>query len=157
MKPGIKKAGSGKKVWVATTFTGAAACAFAFAPAAAAGTGQPAPTGAGYQAGIRPDGLGVDESCPAGTSTWLHLVVLNDVKQWCVGGKGSHPLKHTATIIGLCGGNNSGRVNGHYRYSPPFGEPSSYIPFGPGERYRGTQSFIASSIYLYGWRGSDVC
>jgi hypothetical protein len=51
MKPSSKKAGSGKKIRLATSFTGAAACAFAFAPAAVAGTAQPAVAGPGHQTG----------------------------------------------------------------------------------------------------------
>jgi hypothetical protein len=57
MKPSIKNAMSGKKMRVATVFSGAAACAVAFTPAAMAGTGQPAVThlAGPLRQGITPD------------------------------------------------------------------------------------------------------
>jgi hypothetical protein len=146
MTQGSKKAGSGKRVRIATTLTGA-------------GTGQPALAGTRHQAGIRPDGLGVDRGCPAGTQHWLHLATYDSrVKDWCIGGHGLHFFVNSPTVIdGFCGGNNSGVIYGEYLGSPPLGQPSTYIFFGPGWRYRGTQLFRASIVSISHWGGSESC
>jgi hypothetical protein len=78
MEPSIKKAGSGKTVRVATTFTGAAACAFAFAPTALEGTPQQAaqPGHQGRQVRVNTHAIPYIETgnCRgAGQSHWFHM------------------------------------------------------------------------------------
>jgi hypothetical protein len=152
MKPHTRKAGSGKRVRIATTFTGAAACAFAFAPAATAGTGQPATVGPGHQAGIRPDG--VDMGCPPGTGHWLHIAESTPDGGYCVGDRGAYALPSKIWVNEFCGGNNKGRfagLNGNGSWVT--------VKFSPGNYYAWIKSgpIRAFSAYISSWHGTDAC
>lgn len=152
MEPSIRKAGSGKTVRVATTFTGAAACAFAFAPTALAGTPQQAaqPGHQGRQVRVNTHAIPYIETgnCRgAGQSHWFHMGSENNVT--CFGFRGTDYFSPVPILItSFCGGNTHGFIVGDlgHRYD-----------FGPGTTYRNIGIFEVSVVHISSTTGTDKC
>jgi hypothetical protein len=148
VKPGIKRALSGRTMQVTTVFTGVAAAAAAFTPTAHAATA-----------------IEVRPGCPAGTSHWLHLNgfrVISSVSTQvytCLGGSGTANPSFDATSF--CGGNNYGYIEGHYRQTGEY----YYTKFHQGTRFANipdayfgsNNSLFITKVHISGWSGSEKC
>jgi hypothetical protein len=145
MKPGTRKALTGKKMRVATTFTGAAACAIAFAPHAAAATT------ATHRPLLRANTTIRERSCTASRDTWLHIY--NGSVYRCFGYTGT--LAYLFTVVDFCGGENSGYLAGSLLdgdFSPRyFSRGTNYVTASPDK------DFTLSAVDIVAYTGSDAC
>ena len=140
--PGKK---SGKKVRVATTFTGVTALATAFTPALAA---------AAHASSLRV------ESC-AGRPTWLHIRgERGTVHSQCWGFRGGLDINPGSDFeSSWCGGNNFGFINWYGIAAGGTGE--KMVDYHQGTTFalpgpRGTYSNVVG-VHISGWKGSDKC
>jgi hypothetical protein len=158
-----------KSFQMATVFTGAAACAAAFAPTASAVTARTAPAVRAGAAVARaaaavPARTG-SKDCNAGTKTWVHVYFPAgaDHGPVCFGGRGAEGV-NSVTLVGVCGGNNSGYIFG---YSTDHGAFWG-IPYGHGTGERNFSKWSAHGIHvggdlrvtevsISGFRGGDTC
>jgi hypothetical protein len=142
MKQITGRTGSGKKVRVAATFTGATAFAAVFTPTL--GT-------AAHASSLR--------SAPcAGRPTWLHLrePVTGGFISTCWGFKGGRSLPDLADSQ-YCGGNNYGFVIWFYS-SGAAGHIKS-VPFHQGTTFAraGFPYDDVAGVHISGWKGDDKC
>jgi hypothetical protein len=158
-----------KSFQMATVFTGAAACAAAFAPTAGAATTRTAPAVRAGAASTRTAAAvparTVSVDCNASTKTWVHVYFPAgaDHGPVCFGDRGAEGV-NSVTLVGECGGNNSGWI---YGYSTARGGSWS-IHFGHGTTERNFSKWSRSGIHLggdlivtevsiTGFSGGDTC
>jgi hypothetical protein len=135
----IRKDVSGKKMRVATTFTGAVLAATAFTPVVAP---------AAHASTLR------RASC-AGLPTWLHIHDAPLGFSNCWGGWGGISLSVYEDANGYCGGNNFGWLGWTAVAGP---DPAKHIPFRQGTKYAGPGPYSeVSAVHISGWKGNDKC
>jgi hypothetical protein len=154
-----------KSFQMATVFTGAAACAAAFAPTAGAATASTTPvaragavtasTSPAIRASI------VSKECGAGTNTWVHVYFPAgaDHGPVCFGDRGDTGVSNII-LAGLCGGNNSGWINGYS--TDHLGAKYIHFVRGTGERNFSQWPNVHGNLYvtfvsISRFSGGDTC
>lgn len=172
MKSGMRKVASGKRMRVATVFTGAAACAATFAPAAHAATGHQAapdtktltvPRLHDAMNEIRPDWNGYATvvsgsiqlgSCPS-TPKWVHMSrSLDPYSTFCFGFKGELAFHSPdISVSRICGGNNYGDYVNSRGQTAYFGPGTTYVHLP----WPGVAKIEAIQILKWSAHNNDKC
>lgn len=154
MKPSVKKAVSGRKMKVATIFTGAAACAGLAGGPAMAGTVHAGAAQPGQQPRVSPR-AGIEQADCFGDnqSHWLHIGWSTSTESvvTCFGNKGTFDFDPDYYISLQCGGNNKGYisgtgVDGHRK-----------VTYGHGTTWRNIGELSVSKVHISSWSGDDTC
>lgn len=153
-----------KSFQMATVFTGAAACAAVFAPTAGAVTARTAPAVRAGAATARTTAAvpaTVSENCNAGTKTWVHVYFPAgaDHGPVCFGDRGIVGVA-SVTLLGVCGGNNSGVIFGYSTDHQGF----KSLPYGHGTTERNFSKWPGvhgdlrvTYVSIWSFKGGDTC